>query len=619
MLVEQLPTSIYESPIWGIDIETTVHDGKQANPWQDRVLSVQLSDGVNTYILTDHYEQLIPLLTSQDHLKIFHNALFDVSFLNYQLGIVTENIWDTLIVERVMYMGDKTRSNKLSNVLARRLGVVKDESVRQSFFDHQGDFTKRQLDYMATDVVYLPEIRRQQLEEVGRMGMGRVIALENRVVPVTVHMYLEGVGFDLKLWEQYEHTIQTTLRERVMRMASYLNLPVQSSLFSDALVPEINFNSTKQKQWLFENYGIQAETTQAPELEEILASMEQESKDPDNDPRIIFLRDYLFWANWNKMGQARYPDFINPVTGRIHPKWNQTGTVTGRFSGQDPNMQNVRARPAPGEPDMRLLFLPQNEAGESLDQEEHIFVVSDYGQQEPRIMAQICGDPNMIHACNQEDVYVAFGELTLGREITKAERQMFKQGVLAAGYGAGVFKLQRVLNLSEEDTQGFYQNLQKTFPQMFSWGDRQAGTVMRLGYNTTLLGRRRWWPGRNQMPDWMLRNESRNMPIQGTAADMMKLGMVKLYEEWIKPYKPDAAIAIQVHDELVVRTNREIEDYAQYQVISAMEMAGREICPDVTTPVEGDLMHRWTKNEDYSRDRYAELMAEQAHHSDAGF
>jgi len=610
MLVDRLPEYIYGVPVLGIDIETTVTNKKKtANPWQDRMLSVQVSDGEQAFVLRDHFEQLVPILTNPKQTKIAHNARFDLAFLNHKLGIITTNVWDTLVVERLLYAGDRTRSNALANVLLRRLGVNKDEAVRLSFFEHSGDFTARQLEYMEKDVLYLPEIRRQQMEDISNQGIGRIVGIENRLVRVTTHMYLEGVGFDLNLWDEYTQVIERTLRQRVAHMAKYLNVPLQTTLFGDEATPIVNLNSTAQRQWLLETFGIQVETTQAPELEAVLDHLESTLRSPDEDPRVIFLRDYLDWANWNTMWKLDYPSHINPVTGRIHPDWNQNGPGTGRYSCKDPNLQNVRARPVEGEPDIRRLFLPQSKPGPTLAEEQYIFTVSDYAQQEPRVMAQICGDPNLIRACNEEDVYIAFGELTLGRKITKAERQMFKQGVLAAGYGGGVNKLRQVLNVSEAQAREFYNNLRQTFPGMFAWGDQQGPKVMRYGYASTRWGRRRWWPNRTQMEDWKIGREARNMPIQGTAADMMKYAMVLLYEQWIEPDQPDAAIALQIHDELVVRTNREIEDFAAYQVTAAMEQAGQEICPDVKTIAETDLMHRWSKDENYRRDRVAAALA----------
>lgn len=309
--------------------------------------------------------------------------------------------------------------------------------------------------------------------------------------------------------------------------------------------------------------------------------------DYHNDDAADYLKKLIEWRTWTKLRSWGYDKYVLE-TGRIHPKWNQTGTDTGRIScgggdndEKNVNMQNV---PSPEEerPNMRLLFPARK---------NYKLAVADYGQQEARALAQISQDKQLLAAANSEDVYTEMAKYVYGKdEITHDERFLAKTAFLAMSYGSGVMRIAAVLGIPLEQAEDVIQMFHKAFPVMMRWGDNQFNVIRRDGYTLTLNGRKRFCPeAQGHMSDAMtghFRNVARNAPIQGTGADIVKIAMVKIYKE-IKEKNLDAFIDRQIHDEIVVEYRDTIDDEDMKEmVVRNMQDAMRSLCPDVYPLVE---------------------------------
>ena len=582
MIVDKLPNFV--NNVIGIDLETTTRHtfGDVSNPWEDEIVAVGVSDGQNSYILIKDFAQLAPILEDRSICKIFQNAKFDLSFIKHKLGVDTVNIYDTMLSERVLNAGNEVPAD-LGSIAARRLGVMLDKQYQTSFDGSELSYEQQQ--YIIGDVKHLPAIRKSQIEDIGRQGLGRVIALENRVVLSVVEMYLEGVCFDWDLWREIsgsqqwnkmDSTIQHKLVEIEKRIADRIDAPQQYSLFDGQPALMINLGSPAQVTKLFKDFGIAVDNTREETLKTYL----------DEFPDTPIIDDVLEWRKWNKMQDWQYDKYINPVTGRIHPDWNQHGARTGRFACKDPNLMNV-PRPAPDEPNFRALFIPDG---------DYVYIIADYSQQEPRIFGQISGDGKLQHACSEEDVYVALARDILGRDVSKdsVERFDMKTGVLATLYGAQAKRISHVLSISMSEAEEFISAVRRTYPTAAAWSSQQELRLVQTGYTTTLLGRRRYFTGIDGDNVWKLKNMAVNTPIQGSGADMIKMGMVAIYD-YIKESGVNAIPVLQVHDELVIKVHKDEADQLLYQVIGAFETEGEKLCPNVKIIAEAKVSERWSK------------------------
>jgi DNA polymerase I len=589
--VEYLPT--IESEVVGLDIETNWTDKTKdgANPYVDKIVSITISEpNGNVWLMENNFTAAIPLLIQPNQKKIIHNAIYDLQFLNHHLGISTRNVWDSLIVERVINTGDSSKANDLASVLARRLGITLDKSIRSQFANHTGPMTSEQKKYAGEDVAYLIPLRESQLKDISNQQLGKVVALENAFVHALVKASLDGVGFDQELWDQQQRQISKEVRIREKAITDLLGLGYQYDIFGETIL-DINLGSTKQLQKLIKDkFDI-----------EIGSTSEEELLDWTNHPNkdlAAFIKLLLEYKEWLKRQQWHFNDYVHPITGRIHANWNQL-KVTGRMGCSDPNLQQIPnpLKGNPGDPNFRLLF-PPDLLG------EYVYIVSDFSKQEPGILAHISQDENLIAAYNSGDIYVEMAKIAYETsEISERQRYDVKQGLLSAYYGAGIPKLADRMGISEEIATDFKARMRKAGPKAARWSDSQESLLKRRGFSETLSGRRIYFPQLMRerfdpsayLDKKSYYNKSINYPIQGTAADMFKLGAVHFYNHMAANPSYDAAANIFVHDELVVRVKREQAQEVYFHVIAAMEKAASDLCPSVHIKADAHINDRWEK------------------------
>ena len=578
--VHELPN--IESQVVGIDIETTTTPGnKISNPFQDRMVAISVSDGEQSWVLgpESNMHSIVSLINNPNVKKIGHNIQFDLAFITYQLGAQAENVYDTMLMSRMIHAGRGMRHG-LDDCLAYDLGVMMDKSVREQFYSHVGTLTEEQVQYAAGDVAYLPRLREKQLKDISSAGLGKIAALENKAVLTVVDMYLAGVMFDQDLWKTYEEWINRKLREIQLGVVKITSCNYSENMFGDIEL-EINLGSVKQLNTLFKKEGIKCTNTQEKTLSAYI------EKHPGTRQSML-LQMILEYKTWRKRLGWKYEEKVNPVTGKIHPSWNALGADTGRFSCSDPNLQQV-PRPHEGEPNFRKLFIP--EKGKQ-------FITLDWSQEEVRIFAQACEDRALREACQSGDVYTMIAERVFGEKVEKGseERFLVKTAVLACAYGARKTKLALVLGKTEDEAEKLRRMIFSTFPQMKVYADQQLRNLVQKGYTTTLLGRRRYFEeifGIKPENHWKYASEAVNTPIQGTAADIGKLAMWKL-RDWYKE-KTGIRPVITVHDEFILEVPAEEADVLKYDVIGIMEQAAAVVCPDVIIPAEGSVGDFWEK------------------------
>jgi DNA polymerase-1 len=264
------------------------------------------------------------------------------------------------------------------------------------------------------------------------------------------------------------------------------------------------------------------------------------------------------------------PDMINKKTGRVHTSFNQTVASTGRLSSNDPNLQNIPIRTEMGK-EIRRAFVARDK--------NYVILSADYGQVELRIMASICGDEALIKAFNEgEDIHRSTAALVFDvepKDVTPDMRRKAKEVNFGILYGIGAFGLKTRLGISQTHAKEIIDNYFKTFKRVRHFMDESVRSAQEHGYAETIMKRRRYLKNINSNNRVVRQFEERvaiNMPIQGTAADMIKLAMIKIYNE-LKRRKTKTRMVLQVHDELVFDAHKDEVETIKPLIKNIMETA----------------------------------------------
>jgi len=368
-------------------------------------------------------------------------------------------------------------------------------------------------------------------------------------------MELVGITID----EDFFRGMRTRLRRELEQ--------IQDEIFKLA-GGEFNLNSTPQlRQILFEKLALPVlkrtktgPSTDAAVLEE-LAELGHEV------PRLMI--EYREMEKLRSTYVDSLPHLVNPRTKRLHTSFNQTVAATGRLSSSDPNLQNIPIRTDLGR-EIRKGFVAAP---------GKLFLSVDYSQIELRILAHFSGDPAFVTAFNENiDVHKQTAAVIFDvpiESVTAAMRGQAKTVNFATLYGQGPFSLARQLGISRDDAKRFIETYFERFQGVRRFLDEQVEMAKREGYVETLMGRRRYVP-ELQQKNWSIRafgeRVAQNTPIQGTAADLMKKAMIDV-QAAIDAAGADAAILLQVHDELLLEVGRSEIDTVRALVVAKMQDA----------------------------------------------
>ncbi len=576
--VRQVPKAISElrqSAVIALDTEATGFDPHQAD-----LLLVQLAMPGFAYLFDARMldlTKLKDLLEDSAIVKIAQNASFDYRMLKAKLGIEAGPFFDTMLAERVLTSG-YSRENSLEAIARKYLGIQLEKELRETFANHQREFSKRQLDYAAADALVLPQIQEAQSRALESEGLMRIAELEFRVVPVVAEMELRGFKIDVNRWREIIHEYERKRDEAAEKIQNELRPHFQHTqvdLFGRQAAV-VNLNSPAQILGAFRKVGFDLPSTG----EEVLQRCNH-----------LLAQMLLEYRGYEKILTAFGENLIakiNPKTGRIHPDYMQIGTDTGRFSCSNPNLQQI-----PSDSLFRRCFVA--ERGYKL-------VVADYSQIELRIMADLSRDPVFIKAFKEG---VDLHSLTASQmfsipigQVTKEKRFHAKSINFGLMYGRGAKSLAAQLKVSEEEAQQLLQKYFATYKKVKSWLDRAGRLAVTRGYSETVMGRRRGYPDLNPAdPGYdrqsaYVERQGKNMPIQGTSADMMKLAMVYVYEK-VKELHLTASPVHTVHDELVVEAKSDQAEEVARVVEEGMERAGREILKEVPIKVSVGISDYW--------------------------
>jgi len=499
-----------------------------------------------------------PIFENKKIKKVCQNGKYDISVLR-RYNIEVENFYfDTMLASYVIDPDQKHGMDELSEKYLNYkpiplLDLIGSKKTPEKIFEVD---VERLSDYSCEDAditFRLYEILDKILKKEGLEKVAYEI--EFPLVPVLEDMERTGVRIDTKILKDFSKDLQILLdnySNEIYRLAG----------------ETFNINSTQQLQ------KILFEKLKLPETSKTKTGFSTDARALESlkgtHPIIDIIMDYRQVSKLKSTYADALPDLINPLTGRIHTTYNQTAASTGRLSSNDPNLQNIPIRTELGK-EIRRAFVPRDK--------NFVILSADYSQIELRIMASICGDETLIKAFkNGEDIHRRTAALVFKvnpEEVTPEMRRKAKEVNFGILYGLGPFGLKTRLGISQSHAKEIFDNYFNSFKNVKKFMEDSIKKAQQKGYAETLMGRRRYLRNINSKNKVVRQFEERvaiNMPILGTAADMIKLAMIKIYKE-LKKRKAQTKMILQVHDELVFDAHKNEVDELKFVIKDLMENA----------------------------------------------
>lgn len=417
----------------------------------------------------------------------------------------------------------------------------------------------------------------------------------------------QGVDVALRLWTRFAGTMEEQglrhlydeLEAPVIRVLATMErngVAISAEFFAE-MSRRLEVDLGKIRKTIFEAAGKEFNINSTPQLREILFDdldlpvIKRTKTGPSTDSSVLeelaemghelpgLLMEYRQLEKLRSTYVDALPSLVNPETRRIHTTFNQAVAATGRLSSSDPNLQNIPIRTELGREIRRGFVAPEGWR----------LLAADYSQIELRILAHFSGDDVFVEAFkNDEDVHRATAAVIFDvprDEVDPVMRGQAKTVNFATLYGQGSFSLGRQLGISREEANTFIEQYFERFSGVRAYLDEQVETAKKLGYVETLMGRRRYVP-ELRAKNWNMRQfgerVAQNTPIQGTAADMIKVAMIQVHEN--VAHLPWVRMLLQVHDELVFEVEEERVDELQDIVVRLMESA-----MDLAVPLRVDV------------------------------
>ena len=539
------------SRVIAFDTETTSLD-----PLRAKLVGISLAvkEGEGYYIplghkgtqpqlkITEVLQALTPALTDPNIAKAGHNIKYDALVLgNYGLQ-VSPISFDTMIAE---WLTDPASRNLGLKDMADTLLGISMTHIEELIGRGKNQLTMDQVPmaaaapYAAADAevtLRLIPVLKEKMQKYNCTGIFNTI--EMPLVPVLIRMEQEGISLDAEFFKRF--SVEMGERLRLIEEEVY-----------HAVGHTFNLNSTQQlSKVLFEDLKLEPPdrnkrtssghfSTSAAVLDELKGQ----------HPVVDLLLEYRELSKLKSTYLDALPLQINPRDNRVHTSFNQTGSVTGRLASSDPNLQNIPTRTELGR-QVRLGFIAAP---------GHSLLSVDYSQIELRIVAHMSGDEAMLKAFRDgQDIHAttaaAIYDVPL-EQVTKEQRRHAKAINFGLIYGMSAFGLSRSTDLTLGEAENFVRDYFEHFPGVKKYLDNIRVLAARQGYVETMLGRRRYFPNLANPVNQMMRNreerEAINAPIQGTAADIMKIAMIRV-QQALEEYGTRARMILQVHDELVL-------------------------------------------------------------------
>ncbi|MCC7029014.1 MAG: DNA polymerase I [Chitinophagaceae bacterium] len=565
-LIAALQQHAISNPEICFDTETT---GLDANTCELVGLSFAIKHHEGWYIpLSANQEECLTVLNEfkvlfdrEDLVWIGQNTKYDLLVLkNYGIE-VKGRLFDTMLAHYCFEPEGKRSMDLLSETYLQYRPVSIEELIGKKG-KGQGNMrdveTEKIKEYAAEDADITLQLKSKFVPLLKENDVEKIFnEVDTPLIKVLTNMEFEGVRIDTGFLANYSVELEKlakTSEELVYTQAGH-----RFNLASPKQLGEVLFEKLK-----LDPKAKKTKTGQYQTGEDVLSKLAKENKICDD---ILSFREYTKLKNTYV---DTLPQLINPKTGRVHTTFGQTIAVTGRLSSINPNLQNIPIRTEQGR-EIRKAFIPRDD--------QHILMSADYSQIELRVVAAISGDVAMCEAFrNHKDIHTATAAKVYGideNDVTKEMRYKAKSVNFGIIYGQGAFGLAENLGISRTEAKEIIDNYKKEFGGIQKYMDDTIQFARDHGYVQTLMGRKRWLKditSANFTVRGFAERNAINSPIQGSAADMIKLAMIKINSR-LANSKLLSRMILQVHDELVCDVVKEEAEEMQALILDCMQNA----------------------------------------------
>ena len=559
-------------PVVAIDTETT-----GLNPLDSRVRLLQIGTDKKAWMFDcfdlgwdgNHSKlpaQIKELLESPKKLKVLQNAQFDWKMIAARLGAEMDGIYDTLIASKLLAYGDRTVKHGLSALTRRYLDLEMSKEEQSS--NWSGPLTAEQLKYAARDVLVLPRIRNVQKQSLISSQLVDAAKIEFFCIPALSKMELNGIQVDKNLWEHSANLVDQRKAELEEMLRPYFPA-AQASLFDAGPKSNLVMSQDAIKKALEKEMGITLPDAKNATVKSL----------KNRHPLAGAIVEYRQVEKLAQTYGRGYLEHVHPKTGRVHAEYNQISSGSGRMSCYSPNFQQI-----PKAFSYREAVVPGD--GQK-------FIVADYSQIELRVAAVIANEDRMIEAYKKGmDLHRLTASKISGKKpdnITDEERQAAKAVNFGFLFGMGSRRFKDYaseefsVNLTDDEATDYQTRYFEAYPNLKQWHRKAGRRAEESRMVQTIRGRKVQLSEGNSAFTAAL-----NIPVQGTAADGMKLALGKLHRALI-PTK--ANIVAVIHDELIVETPKNSSEEELSQIKSIVDKTMSDCMSDVLgnrIPIEVD-------------------------------
>ena len=501
-----------------------------------------------------------PLYEDPKILKVGQNLKYDLEVLrNYNVELQGP-MWDTMIAHYLIQPELRHNMDYMAEIYLNYQTIHIDELIGPKGKTQRSmrDLSPTQVyEYAAEDADITLQLKKKLEPELKKVHVEQLFYdFEMPLMPVLAEMEMNGVCLDTDSLNETSKQLTDRMLEIEARI--YELAGTQFNIASPKQVGEVLFDKLK-----IVEKAKKTKTGQYVTSEEVLQQLKHKHE---------IVADILEHRGLKKLIGTyidALPKLINPRTGHIHTSFNQTITATGRLSSSDPNLQNIPIRGEDGK-EIRKAFIPEPGC---------LFFSADYSQIELRVMAHLSQDENMIRVFSEgKDLHAATASNIYKKpieEVTRDERTKSKRANFGIIYGITVFGLAERLDISRDEAKQLIDGYFETFPRVHDYMEQAKQQARQKGYVETLFGRRRYLPdinSQNATVRGFAERNAINAPIQGTAADIIKVAMIRIYRRF-RQEGIRSKMILQVHDELNFSVYPEEKEQVERIVLEEMQGA----------------------------------------------
>lgn len=569
-LFKELLEHLQQTETFAFDTETT-----QLNPLLAKIVGMSFAIQPHTAYYIHLFnnpesDKILNLLKSvfenTNKTLVGQNIKYDYHILNNHGIEIACQLWDTMIAHFLINPDDnKHNLNYLSETFLKYSPIKIDTLIGSK---KQGQWSMSLLegneikDYAAEDAdvaLQLKHVFEKKLNETETIQVFKDI--EMPLIPVLADMERTGIKLDTEFLNKLSHQIDYQIKEIESKI--YHLAGIKFNIASPKQVGEILFNRLK----ISDAPKKTGKTKQYATGEDVLLKLQH------THPMVSEILHYRELSKLQSTYVDALPKLIHPKTQRLHTTFNQSVAATGRLSSDNPNLQNIPIRSEIGQ-QVRKAFIATDE--------NFILLSADYSQIELRIVASLSNDESMMDAfMHNKDIHTSTAAKIYNvseNEVTKEMRIKAKSVNFGIIYGQGAFGLAEQLNISRTEAKNLIQNYFEKYPSIKKLMDDLIEVAKQKGYTTTLFGRKRWLPDIHSANANVRANAERvaiNTPIQGTAADMIKIAMINIHQK-IKKHHFKTKMLLQIHDELLfevpINELEDIKKLVEYEMQNALKL-----------------------------------------------